>query len=272
MGIALAASKDLVNLKLIARTHFYKDEDPLPYAIAALMVSTRSTKEIAGTHPLSGEEKEVIETLLVTALNLVSRRLLYLNPELTNEILQHPSIKSKLENGPLRRLSKEYLAVKSLRSLLTSSFYFFHFRKKNYKGFNDLRIKLSLAIYYSWIMVVKKKRGKLESVIRLQKEGRKLFDEIIRSNPEDPWATVLYHRYKLAWESDKRLKKAESLKAFKSTSYSNGAYQNTLRAFSLNSVYDYSQRINDKKLAKEALADLRNYFPPETIEGLKKKD
>ncbi len=186
-----------------------KSTNPLIPAFAFIIHSSGYESVTMSYKNISHSEQRMLFVLLDSSLLTVAHRILELQPDIKSEILNNKSITKALKSRPMNKLPEEERMTFALKTLLTSSSYFFKLQKK-YSMLNSIDIQIPIIIYYGWRRVVTAKRGHLESVKELTKDAWIMLNRCLKQAPQNPLLNSLKHKFIVSWKGHHHFVKANS--------------------------------------------------------------
>jgi hypothetical protein len=255
-------------LRRQAKKKRYTSNEPLPFALAGVLIVSGNDLEAAGFRKNSWYETQVACRLFRTTATVVAKRLLQAHPDLEEEVLTHEYIKDHLKTAPLKRLSRDIQAIKSLRVLLRDSSFFIQYQKRNLFGWDNGDAQGAMAIVYGWRKAVTKGRGIFQSVSEIHKDARKILTDTLNIHNDNPFLQIIGHRFKLSWDSDARVKSAKSISALEELSGRGGPHDRDIgiKLFSLRSLADFGLRYSDPSQALNSINNIEQILAPSESE------
>jgi hypothetical protein len=173
--------------------------DGLPYALAGLMTVSGSVHELGGYRELTERELQLGSALFRTAVAAVARWLVRERPEVAEQALSHPWVRSKSESGPLFRLPESERAVKAVRLLLADSKTFIGWQREGRLDADDGGAQAAMAVVYGWRKVVSTRRGIFESATWAHRQSAVVRELALDAHPGHLLLRLVQARWMLAW-------------------------------------------------------------------------
>jgi hypothetical protein len=262
--ISAAILGDYERLHQKIKTEEEIDGEALPYAHTGLIILSGNSLEIEGHRILSRYEIGLTRKIFRASSKIVAHKLLAANPQLVEEVLNHPFLESNLKIGPLKRLTRTEQAAKALRLLISDAQPCIDFQEKGLFDWDTGDVQGAMAITYGWRKVVTKKRGIFQSPSLIHRQGHQLLRTALATHPENQLLQLIEHQHHLAWASAGRIRRANTFTALEALSQTtgDGDLAESIRLLALLSLLAAGLRFRDVDRSRSALTQLQQRLVP----------